>query len=81
MVSFYSELFRFRHLRYKILRNQTCDIKFPIFLNKIVLFKLRGRIARKHKKGINSSITVFSYISNVKLSMTFPMNYRVIKIN
>jgi hypothetical protein len=81
LTNFYNKLFQFRHLRYKILRNQTCDIKFPIFLNKVILFKLRGIIARKHKRSINSSITVTSYISKNKLYITFPLNYRIVKIN
>jgi hypothetical protein len=80
-LSFYNILFRLRVLSYKIIRKQTCDIRFPIFLNKLILFRLRGIVARKHKCSINSTITVGSYVSNTKLYITFPLNYNAVKIN
>jgi hypothetical protein len=80
-LSFYNLLFRIRKLSYKVIRNQTCDLKFPIFLNKLVLFRLRGVVARKHKCSINSTITVGSYLSNTKLYITFPLHYNAVKIN
>jgi hypothetical protein len=81
LIFFYNNLFTKRKVTYKILRKQTCDIKFPIFLSKVIPFKLRGIIVRRHKRTINSSITVGSYLSNTKLSITFPSAYALVKIN
>lgn len=81
LTMYYSKLFSIRTLRYKILRNQTCDIKFPIFLHKVVHFILRGIVVRKHKRNVNGSVTVSAYVSKNKLSITFPLNYGVIKLN
>jgi hypothetical protein len=81
LIQIYNNIFTKRKVTYKIIRKQTCDIKFPIFLNKVVPFKLRGIIVRKHKRTINSSITVGSYLSNTKLNITFPLAYTLVKIN
>jgi hypothetical protein len=77
----YNNLFTKRKITYKIKQKDTCDIKFPIFLNKVSPFKLRGIIVSKHKKTINSSITVGAYVSNNKLDITFPITYNLVKIN
>jgi hypothetical protein len=81
LISYYNNLFTKRKIGYKIKQKDTCDIKFPIFLNKVSPFKLRGIVISKHKKTINSSITVGAYISNNKLMITFPMAYDLVKIN
>lgn len=81
VIYYYNDLFTKRKLTYKILRKQTCDLKFPIFLSKLVPFKLRGIVVRRHKRTINSSVTVGAYVSNVKLNITFPTAYTIVKIN
>jgi hypothetical protein len=81
LVSIYNNSFTKRKLTYKILRKQTCDLKFPIFLSKLVPFKLRGVVVRRHKRTLNSSVTVGAYVSNVKLHITFPIAYTIVKIN
>lgn len=81
LLFFYNNLFTKRKITYKIIRKQTCDIKFPIFLNKVIPFKLRGFIVRRHKRTINSTITVGSYLSNTKVNITFPLAYTLVKVN
>jgi hypothetical protein len=81
LISIYNNSFTKRKLTYKILRKQTCDLKFPIFLSKLVPFKLRGVVVRRHKRTLNSSVTVGAYVSNVKLHITFPIAYTIVKIN
>lgn len=81
LIFYYNNLFIKRKINYKMIQKQTCDIKFPIFLNKVTPFKLRGVIIRRHKKNINSTVTVGSYVSNVKLIITYPLAYNIVKIN
>jgi hypothetical protein len=81
LIHIYNNSFTKRKLTYKILRKQTCDLKFPIFLSKLVPFKLRGVVVRRHKRTLNSSVTVGAYVSNVKLNITFPIAYTIVKIN
>lgn len=81
LTMYYNKLFRQRLLSYKIIKKHTCDMKFPIFMNKVILFQLRGIVSKKHKRSINSSITIGSYLSNTKLFISFPLNYSMVKIN
>jgi len=77
----YEKMFNLRSLNKQITQKTTCDLRFPIFLKKLTYFTLRGLVVRKHKRAINSSISIKSYISRGQVTFTFPLSYTALKVN
>lgn len=77
---FFQNLFpRYRN-KNKLIYRGTSDLKFLIFSKRLPKFTLRGIIAKKHKQSINNSISICGYVSGVKVTMTYPSNYALVRI-
>jgi hypothetical protein len=77
----YNTLLRRDFIQNSSLKYLSIGIKYPIFLYKVILFNFTGIVSRLHKKCLNSSITISSRLSNSKINLNFPFNYKLIKFN
>jgi len=80
-LNYYNNIFSRNYISKRSLRKISINIKYPLFLYKVTLFRLSGLVVRAHKKNINSSITIISKLSKNLVKLNFPFNYGLIKFN
>ena len=81
ILSHYDNYIAKKYINKRSLKKISINIKYPLFLYKITLFKLSGLVIRAHKKNINSSITIVTRLSKNLVKLNFPFNYGLIKFN
>lgn len=78
---FYVKQFYKKGIDKKYKRNDPVNVKTAILFRKVSFFKFKGVSKRRHKRGIDGTITVSSYISKNHFSLTVPFNYSLIQFN
>ena len=81
ILSYYNNNIARKYINKRSLKKISINIRYPLFLYKITLFKLSGLVTRAHKKNINSSITIVTKLSKNLVKLNFPFNYGLVKFN